>query len=298
MKLKDSIIRCLKKNHADIVGFAPAERFADMGVYELMPEAKTVIGAAFRMLRGAYSGMELGTTFYQYPAAIQCIEETIIPLALLRCTDVIEEAGYISLPLRRQMLVSATADEANPEVIPSAVYRNIPTESHFDFVSAGVLCQLGERGVLGTLLTDYFGPMQRLGFIITDVEIEPTADYIAHLCDHCGKCADACPGNAISKDGMVDGWQCAAYYAGLNRSTNPFMPEDALSNEPEREAILEGSIKLGINRARRLINEIHYYGGVQYGYAPCICARACHLACYRHLMEKGVLRNRRLTAVP
>ena len=49
---------------ADIVKFAPIERFgADSDILKLYPEAKTVIGLAFRVLRGSLRGVAEGTTY-------------------------------------------------------------------------------------------------------------------------------------------------------------------------------------------------------------------------------------------
>ena len=56
--MKDRIIQIAKENGADIIGFAPAERFSkDDPIFKIMPETKTVIGLAFRILRGIYRGI-------------------------------------------------------------------------------------------------------------------------------------------------------------------------------------------------------------------------------------------------
>ena len=67
--MRDKIIEIAKENGADIVGFAPAERFQkDDPVFKIMPETKCVIGLGFRVLRGIYRGVEEGSTYYQYPS--------------------------------------------------------------------------------------------------------------------------------------------------------------------------------------------------------------------------------------
>ena len=59
--MRDKIIELAKANGADIVGFAPARRFeSDNPIFKIMPETKTVIGLAFRVLRGIYRGIEEG----------------------------------------------------------------------------------------------------------------------------------------------------------------------------------------------------------------------------------------------
>ena len=58
--MRERIVELCKKWGADLVGFAPVSRFSkDSVVHKLMPEAKTVIGLGFRVLRGAYFGAHL-----------------------------------------------------------------------------------------------------------------------------------------------------------------------------------------------------------------------------------------------
>ena len=64
--MKNKICELAKLCGADLVGFAPAERFAkDDPVFQILPRTKTVICMAFRVLRGAYRGIEEGSTYYQ-----------------------------------------------------------------------------------------------------------------------------------------------------------------------------------------------------------------------------------------
>ena len=53
--MRQAIIDTALKCDADVVGFAPASRFdKNDAVFKLFPDAKTVIGLGFRVLRGAY----------------------------------------------------------------------------------------------------------------------------------------------------------------------------------------------------------------------------------------------------
>ena len=56
--LKDKIIERFRKFGADLVRFGSVEQCSDPAIPLLMPEAKTVICAAFRQLRGARRGIE------------------------------------------------------------------------------------------------------------------------------------------------------------------------------------------------------------------------------------------------
>lgn len=292
--MKNKIIELAKKCSADIVGFAPASRFdKDDAIFKIMPETKTVVGLGFRVLRGAYRGIEEGSTYYQYTTmGVENMEETIMPMASIRIANLIEEEGFIALPQRRHQQIMAEANSNNPEVAYDAVYRNKPQEVQMDFLDAAVKCGLGEKGFHNTLLTDDFGPMVRYCFILTDAEIEATDLVVPHLCDGCGKCAAACPGKAINEKGEVDPWQCTVYYNGANGTKNPFMPPEAFEDFENRLEIISGEAKVDPEIARKILDNIYFYPPAQHAYQCSICGRACDVACYIHLEEQGKLNKK------
>lgn len=292
--MKSEIIRIAKENLADIVGFAPASSFDKSDpIFKIFPETKTVIGLAFRVLRGIYRGTEEGTTYYQYTTmAVENMEETIMPKAQLLVSNFIESKGNIAVPQRRHQQVMAESNGMNPEVAYDSIYRNKTAENQMNFIDAAVKCGLGEKGLSGALLTDDFGPFVRYCFILTDLEIEPDEINKPHLCDKCGKCIKACPGKAISEDGEVDNWQCAVYYNGANGTKNPFMPYDAFPDFENRIEIIAGEAKVTPETARKILDQIWFYPPAQHAYQCSICGRACDTACYMHLEEKGVLNKK------
>ncbi len=289
--MKERIIALAKENGADIVKFAPADRFSkDNPIFKIMPETKTVIGLAFRVLRGIYRGIEEGSTYYQYTTmAVENMEETIMPMASLKVSMMLEENGFTALPQRRHQQIMKETDSTNPEVAYDAVYREKTAETQIDFLDTAIKCGLGEKGFHNALLTDEFGPMVRYCFILTDAEIEETPIVTPHLCDKCGKCKSACPGNAIGEDGKVDDWQCVVYYNGANGTKNPFMPYDAFADFENRMEIIAGEAKVNPETARKILDAIYFYPPAQHAYQCSICGRACDTACYAHLEEKGVL---------
>lgn len=289
--MRNKIIEIAKANGADIVGFAPASRFdKDNPIFKIMPETKTVIGLAFRILRGIYRGIEEGSTYYQYTTmAVENMEETVMPMAQLKASMYIEEQGFIALPQRRHQQIMSEENGTNPEVAYDAIYRNRKPELQIDFLDTAVKCGLGEKGFHNALLTDEFGPMVRYCFILTDAVIEETPIITPHLCDKCGKCKSACPGNAILEDGKVDDWQCSVYYNGANGTKNPFMPPDAFGDFDNRLEIIAGEAKVNPETARKILDAIYFYPPAQHAYQCSICGRACDMACYIHLEEKGVL---------
>ena len=289
--MREKIIELAKANGADIVGFAPASRFeSDNPIFKIMPETKTVIGLAFRVLRGIYRGIEEGSTYYQYTTmAVENMEETVMPMAQLKIAMMIEENGFVALPQRKHQQIMAEKDSTNPEVAYDAIYRDKGAEVQMDFLDAAVKCGLGEKGLYNALLTDEFGPMVRYCFILTDAEIAGTDVVEPHLCDKCGKCIKACPGKAIDENGNVDPWQCAVYYNGANGTKNPFMPPEAFDKFDNRLEIIAGEAKVTPETAKKILDNIYFYPPAQHAYQCSICGRACDMDCSVHLEEKGVL---------
>ena len=289
--MKERIIEIAKKFDADLVGFAPVSRFAkDDEVFKIMPTAKTVIGLGFRVLRGAYRTVEEGTTYYQYTTmGVENLEETVMPLALINVSNLIEEEGYEAIPQRKNQIIMKEDDRTNPEVDYTDIKRGVKSEGMLDFLNCAVQCGLGERSMIGSLLTPEYGPFIRYCFILTDLEVEPTELKAPSLCDRCGECVKACPGGAISKEGEIDCWRCAVYYNGANGSKNPFMPPDAYIGFDNRLDIINGIAEFDIEGAKEILDATFFYPPSKHYYRTSICGRACDRACYIHLEEKGAL---------
>ncbi len=291
--LKQKITEIAKNNWVDLVRFAPASRFSkEDPIFRIMPEVKTVICFGYGLLRGMFRGIEEGTTFYQYTTmAVENMEETVMPMAQLMAANAIEEEGYLALPQRRHQTIMAEENSTNPEVAYDAIFRGVTREPQMNFSEAAVTCGLGERGLHGAVLTDEFGPFLRYNFILTDAVIEEDPTLKAHLCDKCGACVRGCPGHAIAEDGSVDPWQCAVYYNGACGLKNPFMGPDAFGKFENRLEIIEGKAKVTPESARKILDQIYFYPPAQHSYQCSICGRACDIACYCHLEEKGVLKH-------
>lgn len=292
--MRNRITELAKQNGADIIGFAPAERFGkDSPIFKILPETKTVIGLGFRILRGIYRGIEEGSTYYQYTTmAVENMEETIMPMAQLRVAMLLEENGYLALPQRRHQQIMQEENSTNPEVAYNSVYRGKSPEIQIDFLDTAVKCGLGEKGFHGALLNDDYGPFIRYCFVLTDAELDQTEEYKPHLCDGCGECKNACPGSAIDKNGAINPWQCTVYYNGANGTKNPFMPPDAFADFDNRLEIIAGEASVSPETAKKILDKIYFYPPAQHAYQCSICGRACDMACYSHLEEKGVLNKK------
>ena len=81
----------------------------------------------------------------------------------------------------------------------------------------------------------------------------------------------ACPGKAIDENGL-DTWQCSVYYKGAHKS-NPFMTDDFIKDNPDREAILNGDFRFDPISARAIYPELQFLPKTNWGYAPCLCGK-------------------------
>ena len=291
--MRDKIIELAKKCDADLVGFAPASRFdKDDPVFKIFPDTKTVIGLGFRILRGIFRGVEEGTTYYQYTTmGVENLEETVMPMALIRVANLIEGEGYIAVPQRRSPLILNEDGTTNPEVDYTDVYHNVKAENQLNFLDTAVKCGLGEKSKIGSLLTPDYGPFIRYCFILTDAEFDATPLAETKLCDGCNECIKACPGKAIKDDGDTDTWRCAVYYNGANGSKNPFMPPEAFMafDKEKKMQIINGTAEFDTEDAKEILDNIFFYPPAKHFYRTSICGRACDRACYIHLEEKGLL---------
>jgi len=292
--VRESIIQCAKRFDADIIGFACAKRFDENdAIFRIFPQVKTVIGLGFRVLRGIYRGVEEGSTYYQYTTmGVENLEETVMPLALINVSNLIEDEGFEAIPQRKNQLIMNRYDGTNPEMDYTDIYRGITAENQLDFEDCAVKCGLGEMSIRGTVLNRDYGPFIRYCFILTDAEIEETPLCVDGLCDGCGECIKACAGNAIADNGKVDEWRCAVYYNGASGEKNPFMPPDAYPDFEDRTDIIKGIAKIDTEKAKRIMDATYFYPPAKHFYRTCICGRACDRACYIHLEEKGVLNKK------
>ena len=261
----------------------------------ILPDAKCIIGFGFAVPKGLYKAMANRTQFYSYTNfGVKYIDEEMAEIFLLKIGGIIENEGYDACLQKSVPNLRIKGDKAtNPEVYDTyelihavSVAEGKPEpDVIIDFGKAAKACGLGETGLSGKIINKKYGPFMRYCFIITDAPIDCDEPLQERICDKCGECIKACPGNAINEAGL-DTWQCSVYYKGAHKS-NPFMTDEFLKSNPEREQILSGQKKFDALSARKIYPELDFLPKTQWGYSPCLCGRACDIACYRHL--KGEL---------
>ena len=295
------------KNGADLVGIGTMDRFEgtvpEKDPRFIAPKAKSIIGLGFRVLRGSLRGVEERTHFYQFPEmGIVHIDEVHAPTVLRRVACLLEDNGFEgvvqrSVPDRRRGEDPGT----NPEHLPvfkinysEPVVPGKPApDVLMDFNQAAYICGMGEIGFGNFFLTSRFGPFQRFAFILTDAELEADPLSQDNLCDKCGKCIAACPGNAINESGTLDEWQCTACRMGADLKTNPFLSRESLEGMPDGKLVMEGKKRFdaaSIEQYKDLWNEA--YPQMRFGYNPSLCGTACRRACLAHLEKRDVLKDK------
>ena len=300
MLTAESVKEKARQYGADLCGIGDIRYFSDeppeRSPKQILPSAACVIGCAFRIPNGLFQCMEEKRQYMNYLSlGPKFLDEDWAEIFLLRMAAVLENEGWDACVQRKVTNLKARGDKTqNPEirdtyelihVTPVAPDKPAP-EVILDTALAAKVCGIGTLGLSGSVLTRRFGPRARFVYIITNAPLACDPPMTEELCDHCGACMTACPGHAISESGR-DTWQCSVYYRGAHES-NPFLTEDFLKDDPKREAILRGDERFDSNSARSVYGKMNFMPD-QEGYVPCLCARACDNACWKHLKEAGKL---------
>lgn len=263
--------------------------------YSILPNAKSIIGFGIKVPRGLYNAMDNERQYYNYTnLGVKYIDETFAEIFLIKMGCLIENEGYDACLQRSVPGFKVKGDKTtNPEVnriyeleFASPVEEGKPApDVIIDYNKAAQVCGLGCVGLHNKVITKKYGTFMRFVYIITDMELEFDEPFTEELCDGCGKCIEACPGKAISNKGL-DTWQCSVYYRGAHKS-NPFINDDFLRDNPERDAILNGDKKFDKESALKVYDSLKILPNTHFGYVPCLCGKKCEMACYKHLKEIG-----------
>ena len=285
---------------ASLVGIGDIKYFCDAipqrDPKKILPNAKCVLGFAFRVPRALYKAMDSNSQFFNYTQlGVKYIDEDFAEIFLLKMGALIENEGYDACLQRNISNLRIKGDKTtNPEVIDTyelshaeAISPDKPApDIILDFGEAARICGLGAVGKSGSVILPKIGPFARFVFIVTDAPLECDEPFSKTFCSGCDECAKACPGHAIGKDG-INSWQCAVYYRGAHKS-NPFMGDDFLKGDPERESIVNGEKIFDAESARAIYPKLDFLPS-QTGYVPCLCGKKCDFACYKHLKETNAI---------
>lgn len=302
MLTSEIIKKKAKEYGADICGIGDISHYEGTAMQRdpkmILPDAKCVIGFGFRVPQGLYLGMERYAQYFNYTSlGVKYLDEEFAEIFLLKMGALIEDEGYDACLQRNVSNLRIKGDKTqNPELIDTyelvhsvAVAPGKPApDVIMNFGQSAEICGLGSVSVKGNVIVPRFGPFIRFAFIVTDAPLQTDEPFSGNLCDKCGECANACPGNSISMEEGLNTWQCSVYYRGAHKS-NPFMKEDFLRDIPDREKIINGEMKFDSVSARAIYPHLDFLPSRPTGYAPCLCGKKCDTVCYNHLKEEGLI---------
>ena len=262
---------------ADLVGFAPIERFEaappELHPRTIFPQTRTVIAVAVRQPRGALKAAEEGTYWQAYNCdGYWLLNEVIAPLLLRRVVMFLEQEGYTSVPVHNPFHPHSGRRVRDDQ--PAG------PDGMISLRVIGAAAGLGEIGHSKGLLTPEFGPRQRVFAVLTDAKLDATPLFAGTLCDGCLACMRECEACAIGESRDVrfsiegrdyshaplDVNACARVHCGDDPRFSPFW------NGTEAEGDRPGYSKFLLHRFRHLS----------------ICAgRGCLRACLDHLERAG-----------
>jgi epoxyqueuosine reductase len=295
----EKVKQAAKAMGADLVGIGTPDRWegapVQMDPRFIMPEAKSIIAFAFRVMRGSLRGIEEGTFFSNYSSmGYGGLNWLYMPMTMMNLAKYIEDHGYEAIPLGHLSPWRAIDNVGNLRDISRPVEPGKPAPDVMVHLRiAGFLCGLGEIGWSKMFLTPQFGPRQRLAVMMTEAELEPDPIMEPFLCDRCMLCAGDCPGDCIPTDQSqsvkvnlgghdvewadVDHERCGIYFRAGE------ILEDGEKGEymPGRDDVAPGPLA----PFHRKPNNVYIHGE---GISGSIgCTRACMI----HLEEQGKLGN-------
>lgn len=261
----------------------------------ILPTAKCIIGFGMKIPNTLYDSMDKKVQYYNFTnLGVKYIDEGFVEILLLKTARIIEDAGFDAclqrtvpgLRIKGDKTTSPEVSQTYELVYSSPVGPGKPApEVIIDYNKAAVICGLGSIGMNNKVIAPKYGTYMRYAFIITDMPLECDKPFTEDLCDKCGECQKACPGKAIDENG-VDSWQCSVYYRGAHKS-NPFMKDDFLLGDPNREKIINGDMRFDRESAKAIYPKLKFLPNTHFGYVPCLCGRKCETVCYKHLKEVG-----------
>jgi epoxyqueuosine reductase len=184
--LKDDIIRFCRENNADLVGFAPVERWDEYGEVPpdfrpkaIFPQARTVIVIGMSMPLPIVETTPSALHQEIYTTTNRQLDNLAVEL-----TRYLNRVGHASFPFARDTYTS----------MPALREQNLAAFGH---VPAAKYAGLGTIGMSHCLLTPEFGPRVRFVSVFTEAEIPADPMQAKELCIKCETCAKCCPKNAI-----------------------------------------------------------------------------------------------------
>ncbi len=285
---------------ADFVGIGNIGRWdgapVQMDPKQIMPECRSVICVGFRVMRGSLRGIEEGTYFSNYSAmGYGGITYLYMPMTVINLAKFIEDRGYEAVPMGHQSDwrgITNTGELKKDFSRPVAPGRAAP-DVMIQLRIAAYLCGCGEIGYSKMFLSPEFGPRNRVGVIMTELELAPDPIYDGpELCNRCMACVRECPGGCIPEDRTVKLELCGKTleWADVDMDGCDFAFKGAKKAEEKPDVPYIDYRSDSIPGEWSPFNE---KPRILYNSGQAVCgARGCTRACMISLENRGVLKNR------
>ena len=209
---------------ADLVGIVRVSDLSEHSesIFRILPTAQSVIVViskhSLTAISSANNQVAQFDTIYTYDTCARAVHET---------SRFLEAEGF--------------AAAAVPAFIPIDMEKpKYGMRGEICWRRAGIRAGLGSYGENGLLVTREFGSAIRISGVITSSDLEPDSPLSEDNCDHCMKCVDACPANALSGKGKVNKKLCGDLIFKFGfRFFKEFM-QDLVQQQPKKaEKIVE-----------------------------------------------------------
>jgi epoxyqueuosine reductase QueG len=214
MSLTDEVKEFARKNRADLVGVASADRFQEAPdgrrPWDLLPDAKSVIVMAKRIPISVVKTIPSP----HYNTCCSYLNEQLRVLAY-KTALFMEDRGFEALPIDPS--ISDYARDV--EIIREQPAPEIKMLGNFSHRHAAVIAGLGEISVASYVVVPKFGPRVRFVSVISTAPLKPDPRLKEDMkwgliCkpETCRlACVKACPPGALLGDGMVSHFKCRSY---------------------------------------------------------------------------------------
>ncbi len=180
------------ENGADLVGVVRVEDLPEHSerIERMLPEAQSVLviaaGHSLASLRSDANELAQFDTIHAYN---ECARAAHAAARLL------ESRGFFSAAV--PAFIPLDMDEPGKGMRGEICWRR-----------AGVRSGLGSYGESGALVTKEYGQAVRLSGVVTTAELTQDEPLKEDVCDHCMRCVEACPVNALSGNGKINKKLC------------------------------------------------------------------------------------------
>lgn len=180
------------KHGADLVGIVKVRDLVEHedGITRILPSAKSVLVVAAR----------------HSLAAIRSVNNQVAQFDTIHTYGQAERAAHGAARFLESEGVPSVAVPAFIPIDMASPKKGMRGE--ICWRRAGVRAGLGSYGENGLLVTRAFGAAVRISGVVTAADLQGDDPLEEDICDHCMRCVEVCPAEALSGQGKIDKKKC------------------------------------------------------------------------------------------